>query len=233
MTHHVEDNRVIEDAPQYNATLVRRVDHTADLASFWVRFDGEPIPFEPGQYMTTGVFVDGKLRQRPYSVASPPQVAGTEGYEFYVRLVPVIRFTTVLWRLPIGHRMRMIGPKGKFLLEPNDAGPTCTCRPGTGIAPFMSMIRDTRRRGTAAQDGRPPRLLVRRGARLPRVARGAWSETRSYPLRYVPTISRPNDPRNDGWTGRTGRAERVVATSARTSGCDPTGRSSTSAATRR
>ena len=29
MTHHVEDTRVIaEDAPQYNATLVRRVDHT-------------------------------------------------------------------------------------------------------------------------------------------------------------------------------------------------------------
>ena len=34
MTDHVEDTRVIaEDAPQYNATLVRRVDHTADLAS--------------------------------------------------------------------------------------------------------------------------------------------------------------------------------------------------------
>jgi hypothetical protein len=27
---------------------------------------------------------------------------------------------------------------------------------------------------------------------------------------YVPTISRPADPRNAGWTGRTGRAEHVV-----------------------
>ena len=38
--------------------------------------------------MTIGVYADGKIVQRPYSVASPPRVAGTEGYEFYVRLVP-------------------------------------------------------------------------------------------------------------------------------------------------
>jgi ferredoxin--NADP+ reductase len=32
----------------------------------------------------------------------------------------------------------------------------------------------------------------------------------TYPLRYVPTVSRPLDPRNGGWTGRTGRVEKVV-----------------------
>ena len=37
--------------------------------------------------MTIGVMVDGKIVQRPYSVASPPVEAGTSGYEFYVRLV--------------------------------------------------------------------------------------------------------------------------------------------------
>ena len=36
-----------------------------------------------------------------------------------------------------------------------------------------------------------------------------------YPVRYVPTISRPNDPRNAGWTGRTGRVEQVVADTCR------------------
>jgi ferredoxin--NADP+ reductase len=34
---------------------------------------------------------------------------------------------------------------------------------------------------------------------------------RSYPLTYIPTISRPSDPRNAGWIGRAGRAENVVA----------------------
>ncbi len=52
----LEDTRVIaEDAPQYNATLVRREDYSAELASFWVKLDGEPAPFEAGQYMTAGV----------------------------------------------------------------------------------------------------------------------------------------------------------------------------------
>ena len=67
------------EAPVYNARLVRREDETESLAYFWVRFDGEPTPFEPGQYMTIGVIVDGKIVQRPYSVASAPARAGDDG----------------------------------------------------------------------------------------------------------------------------------------------------------
>src|SRR5687768_8548657 len=101
------DARTIEaDAAQYNASLVRRDDQHESLATFWVRFDGDPTPFEPGQYMTIGVFVEGKIVQRPYSVASDPAVCGVEGYEFYVRVVEGGTFTPLLWRLPTGHRMR-------------------------------------------------------------------------------------------------------------------------------
>ena len=32
----------------------------------------------------------------------------------------------------------------------------------------------------------------------------------TYPATYVPTISRPADPLNAGWTGRTGRVESIV-----------------------
>ena len=204
------DERVIDaHAPQYNATLVRRVDHTDDLAYFWVRFDGEPVPFEPGQYMTIGVFADGKLWQRPYSVASAPRESGDGGYEFYVRLVPIIRFTTLLWRLPVGHGMRMIGPKGKFLLEPDDDRTHLFVSTGTGIAPFVSMIRET------LADGRPRKAVVLHGCSfVDELGYGAelaaWQRDGTYPLTYVPTISRPDDPRNAGWTGRTGRAEAVV-----------------------
>ena len=38
-----------------------------------------------------------------------------------------------------------------------------------------------------------------------------WEQDPAYRLSYVPTISRPADPRNAGWTGRTGRAEQVIA----------------------
>jgi ferredoxin--NADP+ reductase len=204
------DPRVIEpEAPQYNATLVRREDENESLAYFWVRFDGDPTPFETGQYMTIGVMVEGRMVQRPYSVASAPAVAGFEGYEFYVRLVQGGTFTPLLWRLPVGHAMRMIGPKGKFMLEPDDERTHIFISTGTGNAPFVAMIRqliiDGRRRpvvflnGVSYADELGYRSIVE-----------DWERSGSYPVTYIPTVSRPNDPRNRDWTGRTGRVESIL-----------------------
>lgn len=210
MTHHTEDPRAISlESDSYNATLVRREDQSSDLATFWVRFNGDVTPFQPGQYMTIGVYADGKLVQRPYSVASAPRDSGTDGYEFYVRLVPILRFTTLLWRLPVGHGMRMIGPKGKFMLEPDDDRTHLFVSTGTGIAPFISMTREL------LAEGRPRRTVMLHGCSYVeelgyREQLEAWERDGSYPMTYVPTISRPDDARNAGWTGRTGRAEHVV-----------------------
>jgi ferredoxin--NADP+ reductase len=210
MTHHHDDTREIAaDADQYNAELVRRSDQTDDIATFWVKSEGEPIAFDPGQYLTIGVYADGKLWQRPYSVASAPETSGTDGYEFYVRLVPIIRFTTLLWRLPLGHRMRVIGPKGRFMLEPDDRRTHLFVSTGTGIAPFISMVRHCMERG----DRRRTVMLhgVSHVDELGyRDVLEGWERDGTYPLTYVPTISRPTDPRNSGWTGRTGRAEAVI-----------------------
>lgn len=221
MTEPTDDTRVIEPvAESYNATLVRREELTSDLAYFWVKFDGEATPFQAGQYMTTGVVTDSKMLQRPYSVASPPSVANTEGYEFFVRHVPVIRFTTALWRLPVGHRMRMIGPKGKFMLEPDDTRTHLYVSTGTGIAPFISMIRET------MAHGKPRKTVLVNGCSYAdelgyRPQLEAWQADPGYRLRYEATISRPNDPRNAGWAGRTGRAEQVVADICREHGLKP------------
>jgi ferredoxin--NADP+ reductase len=210
MTHHHEDRRVIAvDAPEYNATLVKRVDHTADLASFWFKLDSPPVGFEPGQYLTVGVVADDKLWQRPYSVASPPSVADLEGYELYVRLVPVVRFTTLLWRLQPGARLRVSGPDGGFTLELGDQRTHLFVSTGTAIAPFISMIWETLLRA------RPRRTVLLNGVSYVsdlgyRELLEGMERDGSYPLRYVPTVSRPDDPRNAGWRGRTGRVEQVV-----------------------
>jgi NAD(P)H-flavin reductase len=37
-----------------------------------------------------------------------------------------------------------------------------------------------------------------------------WRRTGAYPVAFVPTVSRPRDPANDGWTGRTGRVESIL-----------------------
>jgi ferredoxin--NADP+ reductase len=196
-------------APVYNASLVRREDATDSLGSFWVRFDGEPTPFEPGQYMTIGVMVDGKLVQRPYSVASPPALAGDEGYEFYVRQVQGGTFTPSLWKLPVGHGMRMIGPKGKFMLRPDDDRTHIFVSSGTGNAPFISMMRQL------LLDGRPRPAIMLNGVSHAhelgyRELLEGWEASGEYPVTFVPTVSRPNDPLNAAWLGRTGRVESIL-----------------------
>jgi len=198
------------EAQQYNASLVARSDENESLGYFVVRFDGEPTPFEPGQYMTIGVFAEGRIVQRPYSVASDPAVAGTEGYEMYVRLVHGGAFTPLLWQLPVGHRMRMIGPKGKFVLEPGDERTHLFISSGTGNAPFVSMMRALLRQGA------PRRAVFLNG--VSHVGdlgyRGLvedWAASGTYPVTYIPTVSRPNEPGNAGWDGRWGRVESIVA----------------------
>ena len=197
-------------APQYNARLVRREDETESLAYFWVRFDGEPTPFEPGQYMTIGVMVDGKIVQRPYSVASPPARAGEDGYEFYVRRVQGGTFTTLLFDLPVGHGMRMIGPKGKFMLQPDDDRTHVLISSGTGNAPFVAMMRQL------LIDGAPRRAIMLNGVSYAgelgyRSLMDGWVATGDYPVTFIPTVSRPDDPANTSWTGRTGRVEAILA----------------------
>jgi ferredoxin-NADP reductase len=204
------DPRVIDaEAPQYNARLVRREDETDSLSYFWVRFDGEPTPFETGQYMTIGVMVDGKIVQRPYSVASPPIESGTSGYEFYVRLVQGGQFTTLLWEMPVGQKMRMIGPKGKFMLTPGDDRTHIFISSGTGNAPFVSMMKQALADGTQR-----PAVFLNGVSYAHEIGyRGlleGWERSGGYPVTYIPTVSRPSDPSNASWMGRTGRVEMIL-----------------------
>jgi NAD(P)H-flavin reductase len=217
------DERVIlPDAPQYNASLIRREDAHESLATFWVKFDGDATPFESGQYMTIGVFVEDpstptgtRIVQRPYSVASDPGVASTEGYEMYVRLVENGLFTPLLWRLPVGHGMRMIGPKGKFTLEPDDDRTHLFISSGTGNAPFVSMMKRMLR------EGAPRKAVFLNGVSYQRdlgyrdLLEGWEADAAAgrggYPVTFIPTVSRPSAPENDGWAGRTGRVESIVA----------------------
>ena len=216
------DARVIAAHDErYNASLVRREDQHESLATFWVRFDGDPTPIIPGQYMTIGVFVDGKIIQRPYSIASSPSTAGSEGYEMYIRLVEGGAFTPLLWRLPVGHRMRMIGPKGKFTLDLDDERTHLFISTGTGNAPFIAMMRWLLEQGT------PRRAVFLNGVSY--VADlgycdllEGWESGGLYPVTFIPTVSRPAAPENAGWPGRTGRVESIVAPVCEELGLTPT-----------
>ena len=213
----LDERVIVPDAPQYNASLVARSDETESLGYFTIKFDGEATPFEPGKYMTIGVFVEApesptgsRIVQRPYSVASDPGVADAEGYELYIRLVQGGQFTPLLWRMPVGHRMRMIGPKGKFVLDPDDDRTHIFISSGTGNAPFVSMMK------ALLREGRPRKAVFLNGVSYAgdlgyRALLEGWEAGGGYPVRYVPTVSRPSAPENAGWTGRWGRVESIVA----------------------
>ena len=192
-----------------NATIVDRSDLTESIACFRIRSDAAPVAFVPGQYVTVGLGVDERLVQRPYSIASSARRLD-DGYELYVRLVPGGALTPHLFRTRPGERVVLRRPKGRFTLRPGDDRTHLFVATGCGLAPFMSMLR------TLDDDRAPRRVIVVHGVSYAdelgyRSELERWAEDPGWALRYVPTVSRPGDPRNAGWTGRTGRAEAVLA----------------------
>lgn len=203
-----------------NATIVERHELDRTLSIFRIRPDEIPPPdvpwFAPGQYVTLGLSVkegpEVHAVQRAYSIASDP--SDRDALEFYIRLAsrPMSDrpLTYLVWPLPVGSRV-YCGTKvaGRFTLEqtvgPDDARLKVLVAAGTGVAPFVSMVRVARRSGDPAALGR---LAVLHGASHPHeLAYRAEFEEAAGPrgLRYLPTVSRPAE--HPEWTGARGRVE--------------------------
>ena len=200
-----------------NAALAARDLLSPTIARLFVRPDAGVAPFVAGQYLALGVRVDDRVVQRPYSTASDP--AGADAHEFLIRHVPGGALTPHLWSLPVGSRVRLGPPKGTFTLVDGDEKAHVFVATGTGLAPFLAMLR------TLARRPQPPRtVLVHGAARVEDLVCGdevADLAASGLPVAYVPTISRPDDPANRGWQGRTGRAEDVLATVLRSADLAP------------
>jgi ferredoxin--NADP+ reductase len=194
------------DAPPrgyLRATVERRLDVTDDLAVFWLRPEA-PLSFRPGQYATLAAPDDeGRTVKRAYSVASAPHEPLVE---LMIEHVEGGALTPLLWRRQeddaVWVRRRVVG---HFLLDAGRRRHVMACTV-TGLAPFLSMLRDHAARGAdheflvvwgasdAAEFG-PYR------AELAALAAEGWVEA-------VPTVSRPWA--NPGWAGEVGRVEDVL-----------------------
>jgi ferredoxin--NADP+ reductase len=175
------------------------------MATFTLAPDGGTAAHAPGQYFALGLAIDGQPVLRPYSAASE---AGSATLQFVIRLVPDGALTPALWRLGIGDRLWIGPPKGLFRLVDDDPRTHLLIGTGTGIAPLVAMARALRRR-TA-----PPATVVVHGAsRVDELAfRGDlehWASAAPW-LQYAPSVSRPDEPVNDGWRGRTGRLDAAI-----------------------
>jgi len=145
---------------QANATLSRKIALSPSLFIIEVKPDFEIPDFKPGQYVALGLVVGGvsqleqspsvkkpRLVKRTYSIASAPDYK--DGLEFYIALVPGGEFTPSLLKLEPGARL-FVAPKitGTFNLDPvpEDAELNFIAT-GTGIAPFISMLRSNKSLG--------------------------------------------------------------------------------------
>jgi ferredoxin/flavodoxin---NADP+ reductase len=198
-----------------SAEIVRRVDLTAEHFKIWLRC-AEPFPFEPGQYCTIGV---GGI-ERPYSIVSSPR---EPLLELFVELIPppLGHLTPKLHALSVGDTVTLRPrAKGVFLLRPEFRNHVMVSTV-TGIAPFVSMLRYWL---DGPSDDR--RMYVLEGASFLDEF-GYDDELRALAQRepritFVPTCSRPDDPRNAGWRGEVGRVHTIVERYVRGWGLAPT-----------
>ncbi|HXA29194.1 MAG TPA: ferredoxin--NADP reductase [Candidatus Angelobacter sp.] len=198
------------DGKHAPVTIVERRDHTPDLWSIRVRHD-DPFQFSPGQYATLGVPRGEKLVERAYSIVSDP---AEDTIEFFFELVPDGALTPLIYEKGVGDELLMRKrAKGLFVLDPREERTHhLLVSTVTGVAPYVSMVRTTRRELAADPAKAAPHLLL--------IQAGSRSEELSYLdelraqdaelpwLTYIPSVSRPwEDP---DWTGELGRAEDVV-----------------------
>ena len=190
-----------------NATLAGRYEVTGTLGIFVVVLDAPLAKFEPGQYVSLGVFDDAAgLVQRPYSIVSLD--AGGKRLELFIRRLPDGRLSNLLWRQSLGARLRVGPPRGLFSLDAADQRPRLLVGTGTGVAPLLAMLD-----ALAVERDRTPSIFVHGAsfhAELAYRERIVGWLARGLDLDYRPTVSRPHDERNAGWRGLVGRAEAQV-----------------------
>lgn len=164
------------------------------------RIDGPLPPFRPGQYVNLFVDVDGVLTSRPYSISS---TTGAGYLDLTVRDKPggfVAPY--LLNQVQEGEELESTGPGGNFYHEPLiDGQDLVFLAGGSGITPFMSIIRDAL---SSAQTTPPPLIHLLYGSRVPDdVIFGdeLAALARQHPhLRYSLVISEPQ-PGYEGLAG--------------------------------
>jgi len=185
------------------ATLVDRRDVTEDLMVIKLEIS-EQFDFKPGQYCTLGL---GKI-ERAYSIVSAPY---EKNLEIFVELVPDGELTPKMFALKLGDKMS-VRPRAKgIFVQDKKMHHHFMLSTVTGVAPSMSMVRQYLHDGK--DDGHV--FYVMYGASY---VDELTYDTEFYELakthpdvvKFVPTISRPTEDRNSGWTGTTGRVNTIA-----------------------
>ena len=148
--------------------------------------------FEAGQFVRIALDVDGDRVARPFSLVNPP---GDEVSEFYGVVVPEGPLSPRLALLGSGDRLYVADNPSGFLVlsEVPQADTLWLLSTGTGIAPFLSILR------TGAPWSRYASVVLahavrRRDELAYRELIATLERERGRGLRYVPFVSREDAP---------------------------------------
>jgi ferredoxin-NADP reductase len=160
--------------------------------------------FEAGQAVKLG-FGDGQAR--PYTIASPPQA---DSLEFCIERIAGGSLSPRLTSVQPGARIQVAASAKGSLTRSRSASVLVMLATATGVAPFRSMLLELLSRPLASQ-----RAVLLHGSsyhdRLPYAEELAkLARLHSSHFTYVPTISRPGEPRNAGWSGQVGRIDTLL-----------------------
>ncbi|GAB6851630.1 MULTISPECIES: hybrid-cluster NAD(P)-dependent oxidoreductase [Paraburkholderia] len=114
---------------------------THDVKSFFFRSpQGRAFVFEPGQFITLELEIDGETINRCYTISSAPTRPHT--ISITVKRVPGGKVSNWLHdNLQAGMSVRVLGPAGEFTCARHPARKFLFLSAGSGVTPLMSMSR--------------------------------------------------------------------------------------------
>ena len=182
-------------------TLTEIVKLTPLVSSFKFKAqDGTEIDFVPGmfamlQYKDPNT---GEEIARAFSIANPPPSAELE---FLIALIHG-KFTSKLDTAKVGDLYYVSAPYGQFKFDINSGSKFLFVAGGTGLAPFLSMLRGVEKNGQKIDckmvySVRYPDEVINKEELLEMEARMGMKTT--------VTVTRPKE--GDGWTGEKGHVD--------------------------
>lgn len=126
-----------------NAIITRIERLSPRVKSFFFRIP-EPISFRPGQHVLLRLTApDGYRAQRSYSIASAPGVIGSEELELAIERFDDGEVSPFMHdAAQVDDEIELRGPiGGHFNWSPEDGGPVLFIGGGSGVVPFLSMLR--------------------------------------------------------------------------------------------
>jgi ferredoxin-NADP reductase len=126
-----------------NATITRIETRSPRVKSFFFRL-AEPLAFRPGQHVLVRLTApDGYRAQRSYSIASAPGPDKAEALELTIERFDDGEVSPFMHDIAqVEDEIELGGPiGGHFNWRPEDGGPMLFIGGGSGVVPFMSMLR--------------------------------------------------------------------------------------------